>query len=212
VTLRCYDFRDPAYACNKRQPGSGCAAIDGYNRMHAVLSGSDHCIATHPSDMAVAMVALDAVVHIEGSAGQRTVPVGDFHLLPGHRQCDLSCHGQAYSQAAHHARQADVTQVEGTLHNKVKRESAPQQGNDREDFRSHGEVMRKPSAAIGRLAARSPGVQIGSGIMAGWNSAKAQRNTLFHTASVLAVYRSAWQPHKPYSPTTRTRWLWVSAM
>jgi xanthine dehydrogenase YagS FAD-binding subunit len=61
---RCYYFRDTAYACNKRQPGSGCAAIDGYNRMHAVLGGSDRCVATHPSDMAVALVALDAVVHI----------------------------------------------------------------------------------------------------------------------------------------------------
>jgi xanthine dehydrogenase YagS FAD-binding subunit len=80
---RCYYFRDPAYACNKRQPGSGCAAIDGYNRIHAVLGGSDHCIATHPSDMAVAMVALDAVVHIQGRDGERTVPVGEFHLLPG---------------------------------------------------------------------------------------------------------------------------------
>ena len=63
---RCYYFRDTAYACNKRQPGAGCAAIDGFNRMHAVLGGSDHCIATHPSDMAVALVALDAVVHIQG--------------------------------------------------------------------------------------------------------------------------------------------------
>ena len=80
---RCHYFRDPAYACNKRQPGSGCAAIDGYNRIHAVLGGSDHCIATHPSDMAVAMVALDAVVHIQGRDGERTVPVGEFHLLPG---------------------------------------------------------------------------------------------------------------------------------
>jgi xanthine dehydrogenase YagS FAD-binding subunit len=80
---RCYYFRDPAYACNKRQPGSGCAAIDGFNRIHAVLGGSEHCIATHPSDMAVAMVALDAVVHIQGRDGERAVPVGEFHLLPG---------------------------------------------------------------------------------------------------------------------------------
>jgi xanthine dehydrogenase YagS FAD-binding subunit len=80
---RCTYFRDTAYACNKRQPGAGCAAIDGYNRMHAILGGSDHCIATHPSDMAVAMVALDAVVHIRGSDGERAVPAGEFHLLPG---------------------------------------------------------------------------------------------------------------------------------
>jgi len=81
---RCYYFRDTAYACNKRQPGSGCAAIDGFNRIHAVLGGSDQCIATHPSDMAVALVALDAVVHIKGpSGGERKVAAGDFHLLPG---------------------------------------------------------------------------------------------------------------------------------
>ena len=81
---RCYYFRDTAYACNKRQPGSGCAAIDGFNRIHAVLGGSDQCIATHPSDMAVALVALDAVVHIKGpSGGERKVAAGDFQLLPG---------------------------------------------------------------------------------------------------------------------------------
>src|SRR5437016_10675865 len=81
---RCYYFRDTAAACNKRQPGSGCAAIDGFNRIHAVLGGSDQCIATHPSDMAVALVALDAVVHIKSpSGGERKVAAGDFHLLPG---------------------------------------------------------------------------------------------------------------------------------
>jgi len=81
---RCYYFRDTAYACNKRHPGSGCAAIDGFNRIHAVLGGSDQCIAAHPSDMAVALVALDAVVHIKGpSGGERKVAAGDFHLLPG---------------------------------------------------------------------------------------------------------------------------------
>lgn len=80
---RCYYFRDTTYACNKRQPGSGCAAIEGFNRIHAVLGGSEHCIATHPSDMAVALVALDAVVHVRGAAGERRIPVADFHLLPG---------------------------------------------------------------------------------------------------------------------------------
>src|SRR5579859_350853 len=68
---RCYYFRDTAYACNKREPGSGCAAIDGYNRIHAVLGTSEHCIATHPSDMAVAMMALGATIHLSGSAGER---------------------------------------------------------------------------------------------------------------------------------------------
>jgi xanthine dehydrogenase YagS FAD-binding subunit len=80
---RCYYFRDTAAACNKREPGSGCAALDGYNRIHAVLGTSEHCIATHPSDMCVALAALDAIVRIDGPRGQRTVPVTDFHLLPG---------------------------------------------------------------------------------------------------------------------------------
>jgi xanthine dehydrogenase YagS FAD-binding subunit len=80
---RCPYFRDVATACNKREPGSGCSAIVGYNRGHAVLGGSDHCIATHPSDLAVALAALDATVHVRrtGSA-ERTIPFAEFHLLP----------------------------------------------------------------------------------------------------------------------------------
>src|SRR5262249_39936451 len=70
-------------ACNKRDPGSGCAALDGYSRSHAILGTSDRCIATHPSDMCVALSALDASVHIHGPDGERDVPIGDFHLLPG---------------------------------------------------------------------------------------------------------------------------------
>jgi xanthine dehydrogenase YagS FAD-binding subunit len=81
---RCYYFRDPAYtACNKRKPGSGCAALEGFNRIHAVLGGSEHCVATHPSDMTVALVALDAVVHIAGPQGERRVAIEEFHKLPG---------------------------------------------------------------------------------------------------------------------------------
>jgi xanthine dehydrogenase YagS FAD-binding subunit len=80
---RCYYFRDPVYPCNKRRPGAGCAAMDGYNRIHAILGVSDSCIATHPSDMAVALVALDASVHIRGANGERVVPITEFHLLPG---------------------------------------------------------------------------------------------------------------------------------
>lgn len=80
---RCYYFRDTAYACNKRDPGSGCPAIDGYNRIHAVLGGSEHCIATHPSDMCVAMMALDATIHVTGAAGERSIPITEFYLVPG---------------------------------------------------------------------------------------------------------------------------------
>jgi xanthine dehydrogenase YagS FAD-binding subunit len=79
---RCSYFRDVASPCNKRHPGSGCSAWDGYNRGHAVLGGSEHCIATHPSDMAVALLALDAVIHVRGRAGTRTIAMQDFHLLP----------------------------------------------------------------------------------------------------------------------------------
>lgn len=80
---RCPYFFNISFPCNKRVPGSGCSAIKGYNRSHAVLGTSDSCIATHPSDMCVALAALDATIHIQGTAGERTVPVRDFHLLPG---------------------------------------------------------------------------------------------------------------------------------
>jgi xanthine dehydrogenase YagS FAD-binding subunit len=80
---RCPYFRDVAMACNKREPGSGCSAILGLNRTHAVLGGSDKCVAVHPSDFAVALVALDATVHVHGPTGERVIPIGNFHLLPG---------------------------------------------------------------------------------------------------------------------------------
>jgi xanthine dehydrogenase YagS FAD-binding subunit len=80
---RCPYFRDVGYAaCNKRAPGSGCAAIGGENRWHAVLGTSENCIAANPSDLAVALVALDAAVEVRGSSGLRTVPLVDFHRLP----------------------------------------------------------------------------------------------------------------------------------
>jgi xanthine dehydrogenase YagS FAD-binding subunit len=81
--VRCGYFRDATSPCNKREPGSGCAALNGINRGHAVLGTSDWCIATHPSDVAVALVALDAVVHTRGPAGERAIAVDDFFLLPG---------------------------------------------------------------------------------------------------------------------------------
>jgi xanthine dehydrogenase YagS FAD-binding subunit len=80
---RCYYFRDTAYPCNKRNPGAGCAAIDGYHRIHAILGISEHCMATHPSDMAVAMLALEAMVQIQGPQGQRTVSLQEFYVVPG---------------------------------------------------------------------------------------------------------------------------------
>jgi xanthine dehydrogenase YagS FAD-binding subunit len=83
---RCYYFTDPAFArCNKRDPGSGCDAIDGHNRIHAILGASPQCIATHPSDMAVALAALDAVIHLQGPDGARQVAAVDFHRLPEDR-------------------------------------------------------------------------------------------------------------------------------
>ena len=80
---RCYYFRDTSQPCNKREPGSGCSAIDGHNRIHAVLGTSSSCIAAHASDMCVAMAALDSVVVIKGPSGERRVPFVDFHLEPG---------------------------------------------------------------------------------------------------------------------------------
>jgi len=81
---RCYYFYDPAYdMCNKRQPGSGCAAKDGYNRIHAILGASDACVATNPSDMNVALAALDATVRVKGPRGERVIPIAEFHTLPG---------------------------------------------------------------------------------------------------------------------------------
>jgi xanthine dehydrogenase YagS FAD-binding subunit len=81
---RCHYFVDTGFAaCNKRNPGSGCSAIGGINRQHAILGASDACIATHPSDMAVALAALDAVVRVRGSNGERTIAFEDFHRLPG---------------------------------------------------------------------------------------------------------------------------------
>lgn len=80
---RCYYFYDNATPCNKRQPGSGCSAIGGYTRIHAILGTSQNCIATHPSDLCVALAALEAVVRVKGRDGERSIPFADFHRLPG---------------------------------------------------------------------------------------------------------------------------------
>jgi xanthine dehydrogenase YagS FAD-binding subunit len=80
---RCVYFQDVTKPCNKRAPGSGCPALAGEHRNLAILGGSPHCVATHPSDMAVALAALDAVVHVEGAAGPRAIPLTGFYRLPG---------------------------------------------------------------------------------------------------------------------------------
>jgi xanthine dehydrogenase YagS FAD-binding subunit len=80
---RCHYFYDTATPCNKREPGSGCSAIKGHNRMHAILGTSDACIATHPSDMCVALALLEAKVHVTGASGDRVIAFADFHRLPG---------------------------------------------------------------------------------------------------------------------------------
>jgi xanthine dehydrogenase YagS FAD-binding subunit len=80
---RCVYFQDVTTPCNKRDPGSGCGARDGYTRHHAILGASEHCLATHPSDLAVALAALDATVHVLGPDGERTIPFTELHRLPG---------------------------------------------------------------------------------------------------------------------------------
>ena len=80
---RCYYFYDSAARCNKRRPGAGCDAIEGFNRIHAILGASPECVATHPSDMCVAMAALDATVNVTGQSGERKIALVDFHRLPG---------------------------------------------------------------------------------------------------------------------------------
>lgn len=80
---RCAYFQDTTVPCNKRSPGAGCSAMDGYNREHAILGASQHCVAVNPSDMAVALTALDAIVIVLGPQGERRIPIADFHRLPG---------------------------------------------------------------------------------------------------------------------------------
>ena len=80
---RCVYFRDLAHACNKREPGTGCSAIEGHNRGLAILGGSKDCIATNPSDQNVALTALEAMIEVQGSKGKRTIPIHEFYLLPG---------------------------------------------------------------------------------------------------------------------------------
>lgn len=80
---RCFYFYDVHLPCNKREPGSGCSALEGFNRIHAIFGASDKCIAVHPSDMCVALAALDTTVRVQGASGERTIPFAEFHRLPG---------------------------------------------------------------------------------------------------------------------------------
>jgi len=90
---RCFYFYDTATPCNKREPGSGCSAINGINRINAILGTSESCIATHPSDMCVALAALEAKVHVTGPGGERVIAFADFHRLPGNTpQLDTNLH------------------------------------------------------------------------------------------------------------------------
>ena len=92
---RCTYFRDPAMPCNKRAPGTGCSALEGDNRLHAIFGGSEHCVAVHPSDLAVALVALDAVVEVQGPAGERRIPIGEFHRNPRTPRSTTRCSSRA---------------------------------------------------------------------------------------------------------------------
>ncbi len=124
---RCPYFRDPAFPCNKRDPGTGCAALMGEHRMHAILGTSAQCIATHPSDLAVALVALDAVVEVIGSAGERSIPLTDFYLLPGEtpERENVLAHGElivavsvpagAYAARSHYLKVRDRASYEFAL-------------------------------------------------------------------------------------------------
>ncbi|MDB5135040.1 MAG: FAD-binding molybdopterin dehydrogenase [Mucilaginibacter sp.] len=124
---RCPYFYNTDFACNKRVPGSGCAAIDGYNRNNAILGTSDKCIATHPSDMCVAMAALGAIIKVQGPKGLRTIPFNEFHLLPGQtphlehslRQDELITHVEIppipYATRSHYLKVRDRTSYEFAL-------------------------------------------------------------------------------------------------
>jgi len=91
---RCYYFYDVATPCNKREPGTGCSAIEGFNRMHAIFGTSEHCIAVHPSDMCIALAALEAIVNVTGETGEQTIDFEDFHRLPGNTpNIDTNLHG-----------------------------------------------------------------------------------------------------------------------
>jgi xanthine dehydrogenase YagS FAD-binding subunit len=124
---RCAYFRDAGFACNKRRPGSGCAAREGFNRFHAILGGSEHCVATHASDLAVALMALDAVVHLESVSRSRQVPLREFYrrpgetprvesvLLPGEMIVNITCANVAGAARSHYLKLRERASYEFAL-------------------------------------------------------------------------------------------------
>ncbi|MFI5842537.1 FAD binding domain-containing protein [Catenuloplanes sp. NPDC051500] len=116
---RCMYFADPAGSrCNRRAPGSGCDAIGGFNRYHAIFGASPECVATHPSDMCVALAALDASVHVAGPGGARTIPIGEFHRLPGDRPDAETMLGA--DEVIVSVELPDVTFANGSVYRKVR--------------------------------------------------------------------------------------------
>jgi xanthine dehydrogenase YagS FAD-binding subunit len=177
---RCAYFRDASVAaCNKRLPGSGCAAIDGYTRMHAVLGGGPQCIATHPSDMCVAMLALDAAVRARAPDGSvRSIPFGDFHTLPGDhpevenvlRPGELITHvdlpASAFAARSHYVKVRDRASYAFAL------------ASAAVALDLDGKTIRDARVALGGVATKP------------WRSAEAERELVGKTATV-ATYRRA---------------------
>lgn len=176
---RCPYFRDITFeACNKRNPGSGCSAIEGENRMHAILGTSDSCIATHPSDLAVALAAFDAVVHVRGPKGDREIAAVDFHLLPGstpHREHALA-HDEiitaVFIPSAPHARRSHYLKVRDRASYEFALTSAAV-GLDLD-----GSMIRSARVALGGVGTKP------------WRSMEAERALTGKSASA-AVFRQA---------------------
>ena len=163
---RCYYFYDPSFdECNKRAPGSGRAAKNGVNRIHAILGGSSECIATHPSDMCVALTALDAIVQVAGTNGNRTIPFDNFHrlaentpqvdsnLLPGELITAIDLPDLSYSRRSHYLKVRDRNSYAFALVSVAAILDLTTQGNIREARIALGGVAHKPWRA--RITERS---------------------------------------------------------
>ena len=168
--VRCSYFRDATSPCNKRDPGSGCAALSGFNRGHAILGTSDKCIATHPSDVAVALVALDAVVHTQGPHGERAIPIDDFFLLPGDTQ-----------EQEHPLEHAELITAIGIPAAPVARQSIYLKFRDRESYEfalvSAAAAVRIQDGTIAEIRLALGGVGTKP-----WRARRAERNLLGKSA------------------------------